>query len=425
MSCWAQDTLDAFIHGWLSSIENSPSQSKLATRRAAVIESPRKKANRSIIPSPPPSSTHTNRRSPKRQRINEEAGDVSEQQTPDDVFFDTDKTPSALNRSLILSTVNPPARPFPQTHGSGPSTASSARSQSRTSRSSSPVKRSTLQLLKKPVHYVPIEDDPTTQLPEDILPTYDRIVDITVHHTSFLPRAVEDEVIATHRRNMIKPYMFFDHDGDESLAQHKRELETLRDIEKAANECQTEEACEAAWNLEVHGPLLKLALDPFPSLSRHILTHARISKPFVPEMRDESAYDFTRTKIVDWGVRIDPSEETSSRLYEMIDRLPFNERSVNQTTYGPVRYCPIAISIETKIAIGALEEARLQLGVWTAAWHKRMRLLLNDAESSDNTKRIITLPLVLILEHEWRLLFACDRGHRIVRPQVLLVAAIG
>jgi hypothetical protein len=68
--------------------------------------------------------------------------------------------------------------------------------------------------------------------------------------------------------------------------------------------CQTEEASEAAWNLEVYGPLLKLALVPFPSLCRDLLTTARISKPYIPEMHAASAYDCTRAKMVDWGVRV-------------------------------------------------------------------------------------------------------------------------
>lgn len=88
--------------------------------------------------------------------------------------------------------------------------------------------------------FVTIEDDPTQQLPADILPTYDRVVDIAVHR-------------------------------------------------------------EAAWNLEVHGPLLKLALTSFPSLRRDLLTTAHISKPFIPDMHAASAYDCTRAKMVDWA----------------------------------------------------------------------------------------------------------------------------
>lgn len=276
----------------------------------------------------------------------------------------------------------------------------------------SPVKRSTLQLLKKPIHYVSIDDDPTTQLPDDILPTYDRITDI-VNREGFLPRAVEEKIRAIHRKNTVKNHWFFDHaEDDGSAAHHMQEFIALCDIEQAAKACQTEEASESAWNLEVHGPLLKLALAPFPSLSRDILTQARISKPFVPEMQAASHYDFTRSKMIDWGIRVHPPPSTSARIRDVLLGLPFTQRCVNQTTYGPVRFDPVGISIETKIGIGATEEARLQLGVWVAAWHQRISMLINTPQLSD-PGLIITLPLILIIEHEWRLLFACDKGDRI------------
>jgi hypothetical protein len=66
------------------------------------------------------------------------------------------------------------------------------------------------------------------------------------------------------------------------------------------------------------------------------------------------------------------------------------------------------LSIEVKIASGSLEEARGQLGLWIAAWHTRMSLLRKCNEE------IIALPLVIVMEHEWKLMFAVDRGDSIV-----------
>ncbi|KAH6980499.1 hypothetical protein EDB80DRAFT_783578 [Ilyonectria destructans] len=127
--------------------------------------------------------------------------------------------------------------------------------------------------------------------------------------------------------------------------------------------------------------LLKLALAPFQFLYREILTHARISKLFVPEMKASSHYDFTRSKMIDWGIRVRPPPPAFLRIQALVDELPGSQSSVNKTVYGPVT---------------------------VAAGHRRMSVLLPA-----NQEPIITLPLILIMEHEWSLLFACDRGDRI------------
>lgn len=283
-----------------------------------------------------------------------------------------------------------------------------------------------LPLLRKPLRFVTLEDDPTQQLPTDILPTYDRVVGITVHREAFLPAHVEPEIRSTHRVGMVKSHWFYQEDVhyrqadtspvcSNSSPQHLAELSSLRDIAMAANMCQTEEASEAAWNLEVHGPLLKLAMIQFPSLRRDLLTAARISKPYIPEMHVASAYDCTRAKMVDWGVRVCPPAGVAATIRSKLDALPEAQRCLNHTTYGPVRYDPIAIFIETKTAGGTTEEARLQLGIWVAAWHRRMAALMQTCPGrSEPVDRIITVPLIVIMEHEWRLSFACDMGDRIV-----------
>lgn len=391
MSCWEENTLDGFIQGWLESIQNSAYHPKPAVNCATQPRDSHQELNPGLISSPLSASKPPECRSPKRQHGGTETNGLSPEElsclSPGDIFSKTDKHLDTSSCIFDRSAVNlsPP---------SVPSTIWSAQGPSRSSRSRSPIRCSTLELLDKPVYYVPIKDDPSEQLSEAVLPMYDRIVDITLHRERFLPRAVEKEIMAAYRRNWILPHMFFDDEGDDDLsAQHAKELIMLSEMVQAAEKCQTEEASEEAWHLKVHGPLLKLGFDPFPSLSRHILAQARISKQFAPEMRGHYPLDFTRP---------------STHLYEMTDR------SVNQTTYRAVRFSPIAISIATGFVTGAFEEARSQLGVWTAAWHKRISVLLDQTSSSAPSRRIVTLPLILTLEHQWRLLFACDRGDRIV-----------
>lgn len=70
------------------------------------------------------------------------------------------------------------------------------------------------------------------------------------------------------------------------------------------------------------------------------------------------------------------------------------------------------MTIETKIGGANSEEGRLQLGIWTAAWHIRMAAL--GVGGGKNGPSLPTLPLILTHDHEWSLYFAVDRGHKIV-----------
>ncbi|OAA55140.1 hypothetical protein ISF_08061 [Cordyceps fumosorosea ARSEF 2679] len=70
------------------------------------------------------------------------------------------------------------------------------------------------------------------------------------------------------------------------------------------------------------------------------------------------------------------------------------------------------------------EEGKLQLAIWTSAWHRRMLSIMSKFEQGgdDDSQnlwapkprkveaKIITLPLMLTLCQDWKLLFACDRG---------------
>ncbi|KAH7108868.1 hypothetical protein B0J11DRAFT_240690 [Dendryphion nanum] len=74
---------------------------------------------------------------------------------------------------------------------------------------------------------------------------------------------------------------------------------------------------------------------------------------------------------------------------------------VNQTSLLSLQLSPIAVSIETKVASG--QDPLLQLGTWTAAWYKRMRVhraylyeslpkVLSDGTHEDK------MPTTLVLE---------------------------
>ncbi|OIW22439.1 hypothetical protein CONLIGDRAFT_563285, partial [Coniochaeta ligniaria NRRL 30616] len=322
-------------------------------------------------------------------------------------------------------------------------------------RSLSPTKKTqNLVALKKPIHYVALEDNAADQLPADVRGLYNRLYDITVEHEDIFPWQARDEIIQAAGRR-FKDSWFYGRDdrthistvgeSDEPAGHHRAaavaELAALRELEVAASECRDQGRSEAAWNLEVHGPLLQLGLANHKYVRRELITTAQITKAFLPPMGDYAVADYADEKMVDFALVLDPGgpsrrrQESQSRwrdggdvppagdavrdqrLADAIRRTvygqPLGRQSVNQTSYVAISLKPIAVSIETK-ADGASGEGRAQLAIWAAAWHERMRqFLAADSGSSSVSRRVVTLPVVLVVEHAWVLSFVCDRGDRL------------
>ncbi|KAK0753815.1 hypothetical protein B0T18DRAFT_424302 [Schizothecium vesticola] len=167
----------------------------------------------------------------------------------------------------------------------------------------------------------------------------------------------------------------------------------------------------------VHEPLLELALaSRRESVVCENATSARILPCFLPSLGTAGA------KMVDFvlapNLASDPALDSAiqTRLLQRAKQMkPPGLASaflcVNQTDYHPLTRFPAAITVETKVAGGNLEEGRMQLGIWTAAWHKRMETLGITGRTSPLP--LPTLPLILTYEHEWSLYFAVDHVKRI------------
>ena len=67
------------------------------------------------------------------------------------------------------------------------------------------------------------------------------------------------------------------------------------------------------------------------------------------------------------------------------------------------------ISVEVKVN-GTEKEARVQIGIWLSAWHERVSQI-----GANEDHRIITLPVIIVLNHYWHLYLAVDKGSHIVR----------
>lgn len=128
------------------------------------------------------------------------------------------------------------------------------------------------------------------------------------------------------------------------------------------------------------------------------------------------------SKKVDYVLAIDPLDSTP--LDKVISFWTQHEAvnhgslpHVNQTLYRALQKGVIACSIETRVEFQP-NDPLLQLGIWTAAWHKRMynlrKYILNISDlPSDYPSRTNLLPSTLLIEvvgHLWRVYFVCDRS---------------
>ena len=115
----------------------------------------------------------------------------------------------------------------------------------------------------------------------------------------------------------------------------------------------------------------------------------------------------SQAKFVDMALLYRPTNSESPELIaleNLLRSLPSATASLNQSDYGILRRFPAPVSIETKIPGGDVEEAKVQLGVWTAAWYKRMRDLCPNRK-----QRLFNVPLFLVEGDRWSLYVACEK----------------
>lgn len=116
--------------------------------------------------------------------------------------------------------------------------------------------------------------------------------------------------------------------------------------------------------------------------------------------------------MVDYTVNLAPDDEMYEKILLVIQNQPHGLQTINQTSFTPVRFRPIAISIETKTPNASEEEAMIQLGMWVAAHFKRIRMFSRGELVTP------TLPLLYVSSAQWSLLFAIDRGKHVVCPSI-------
>ncbi|KAJ8128736.1 hypothetical protein O1611_g4898 [Lasiodiplodia mahajangana] len=170
---------------------------------------------------------------------------------------------------------------------------------------------------------------------------------------------------------------------------------------EAAETCEREVRDEAAWNLEVHFPLMVKALKGLrrPGDDCYIKIVPCTTAIILPQFQVPTA----AAHKVDFAVTFqptDPSSQTQKNIDSWRPYMPGG--SINHTDYGGLKERLIAISVEMKRTHDDYEKAKFQLIVWQAAQWKKFNTM--------NFQPEITLGII-IQGHDWYFLPSTQAGN--------------
>lgn len=408
-------------------------------------------------PTPDPLNTNSRRRrlsvgmaSPsKRQRTADYPMDPDEtptrpphslRQGPDGAIFDdraAETAPSTRSTSSFTAVLASRAAFSASTAAAHPPT-NTSRSTTR-SRSISPVKqfRSTASLLSlvRPVRFTKASDLESV-LPDDAQKLFE-VLSAVEAKVEILPATLRGSSEFGAAR--IRDFMWKSDEEDQP-----RTCDTIsgnhalfRGVVKDSIASSNLHRSEAAWNNLVHTPLLRHATTHFDFLQVEPITSARIMPAFrplskagdqslsssissassmseqdlgTPQTRSGSVASSVH-KMVDFALVLQPKEGLQNLIDTFLDTQPHTTATINQTIYEPLRTRPAPIFIETKTSLGNIDAANVQLGVWVAAWHDRMRSIISLAGISS---KIITIPVIQVVGSVWTVMFVKDTDAEIV-----------
>ncbi|EJT81722.1 hypothetical protein GGTG_01698 [Gaeumannomyces tritici R3-111a-1] len=414
--------------------------------------------SRAIMPVTPPLSSTRRSISPSKRRRIEVDDNADEDHT---LPPDSDPTPRpgrsmSEQRPFVILPPPPDQRSIPGSHSHDQSRGARTKSTGsgfspHKQRSTSPVKKpQDMRALSKPIEMRALSN-PKHQLSPDMANLYRRIQDIVEFQNAFVPAEAQEAITGALQETgdwatswpgnwfFSSPEGTTDSGSQDRRAAAEAELAALLKLKATADECLDESVSEAAWNMDVHSPILQLATAG-SGVRRLVITTARIAPAWLatvgpassvpgtastPSISSSTASSVGRPhlategaganaavaagKMVDFALVLSESEGTplGSAILNAVRAAAPDERSVNQSTYMPLTLRPLGVSIETKASTN-LAEGRVQLGLWAAAWFARMQALISVMPAA---KGIPTaMPVILVFEHRWALSFVCDRG---------------
>ena len=126
-------------------------------------------------------------------------------------------------------------------------------------------------------------------------------------------------------------------------------------------------------------------------------------------------------RMVDYAICLeaDLDEPMFNRIVNILRLEPPDSQYINHTAFEPVRFRPIVVSIESKVASGNEAEANTQLSVWVLAHFKRLQGII---KRSGVTSEMPVLPLINIQGEDWIVTLAVQRGNKTVLSNISLLS---
>lgn len=239
----------------------------------------------------------------------------------------------------------------------------------------------------------------------------------------------------------------------------KAELGKILELTRDTGAAEQSRLDETGWNEDVHKPVLRLALTSCPVVRAFNVSSTKLVPAFRPPLADTDGHELptpdaesfaTGTdggsgksggmayyRIVDYVLTLDAQKAQSDsdvaiyrsltrRIQAFVNGQPRAEQWINAIQYEPLRYIPAGVAIETKTHAGNKEEALVQLGVWVAAWHHRLRAMSfrgwtlpaepwddptagqQDEPVPTEPPRVPALPVIIVFNGSWELALAVD-----------------
>ncbi|KAI0098697.1 hypothetical protein GGR51DRAFT_424328 [Nemania sp. FL0031] len=337
--------------------------------------------------------------------------------------------------------------------------------------------RTALQNLAKPVSFASFGNEP--DIPSDVHSLY-RVIQTVSTRSGIIPKELRERVLALLHHDPPPEHMFCS--GEASgmdTAEAEALLSAVCRVTRDAGESARLFRHEPGWQHFVHTPMLMLAFgagyrsDPISnapasdavtarlepvmcaaiandSIPQYMYRHKHppgscdgncngdegprlawsVVDSITPDSDDEdmmASPPHQNQKVVDYAVVLDmedtvPLQKTIVNLIRQMSPLDDTYTHVNQTEYQPIDRNPIAVSILAGAGYQPINSL-LHLGIWVAAWHKRMYYLrtwmlmfqgsITDLSQAQHP-RLTTVPLIVAKGYTWDLYFAQDRGDNII-----------
>ncbi|KAI1430894.1 hypothetical protein GGR50DRAFT_682488 [Xylaria sp. CBS 124048] len=221
----------------------------------------------------------------------------------------------------------------------------------------------------------------------------------------------------------------------------KIELLLLEDVQQEASLSELYARQECGWMTNVYAPLLRhvyegdvraeaimtatIELDSIPLIKTTRDGPGTLSIAISDESSISLAQSRSNIKLIDYVLVVDLPKDCplEKSIHDLIMKDAGNGRPhVNQTGYLSIHESLIAASIVAEQTSSGVDPL-IQLGIWIAAWEKRMRSLRDkvyvtktagllgkplhqEIRKYEAGKRLITVPLIIITGDDWKMYFA-------------------